>query len=100
MSWYKHLESKWSQISKRQQTIVYIVLYTIVFIIGFLITYSPFLQAGKSFVWKNDGTNQHYPYMMYVGRYLRRILLNAIKGDYSIPLFDISISSGDDVIGF
>lgn len=100
MLWDERLENKLGKITKRRQIWVYIGFYTIVFILCFILVYSPFLLNGKSFIWQNDGRNQHNPYMIYVGRYLRRILINAAKGDFSIPLYDLNIGPGDDVIGF
>ena len=48
-----------------------VTVYTVVFLVTFLLTYSPFLLARKSFIWDFDGQYQHYPILVYVGRYLR-----------------------------
>lgn len=100
MCWYERLEIKWNRGSKRQQAWVYIGLYTIIFIICFLIAYSPFIFSKKTLIWEVDGRTQFYPYMVYIGRYLRQILIGVTRGELSIPLFDLNISSGDDVLGF
>lgn len=69
------------------------------FVITFLLAYSPFLSEGKSFIWAaSDGRTQHYPVLVYIGRYLRLIVLNFLKGDFSIPLFDLNIGLGKDIL--
>ena len=65
---------------------------------AFLLAYSPFLQDGKSFIWKNDGRNVHYPTLVYIGRYFRQIILNLRQGKFAVPLFDLCIGTGNDII--
>lgn len=78
----------------------YLLAYTILFFAAFLLAYSPFLQEKRSFIWTvNDGRTQHYPTLVYAGRYLRQIMLQILKGDLSIPLFDLNLSMGGDIIG-
>lgn len=84
--------------SKRGQVCKYAGLYTSLFVFTFLLAYSPFLLEGKSFIWTGDGRTQHYPALVYIGRYLRQIILNILHGDWSIPLFDMNIGLGSDVI--
>lgn len=86
------------QTPKRKRILKYLCIYTLVFAVTFLFAYSPFLEAGKSFIWKSDGRNQHYPALVYIGRYLRRIVLNILEGNFSIPMFDLSLGLGEDVI--
>lgn len=75
-----------------------IFVYTLAFAILTLIIYSSYIIAGKSFVYKSDGLSQHYPSLAYFGEWLRGIVGNIFKGDFTIPLFDFSIGYGSDVV--
>ena len=90
---------RWSRASKKKRVFMYIGVYTPVFGAIFLLAYSPLLLALKSFVYKTDGKNLHLPYLVYVGRYLRQVAASLLKGDLSVPLFDICLGEGSDVIG-
>lgn len=71
--------------------------YMIPFTVGFLllqfIVYYPFASNGKSFIWNFDGINQHYPALVYYGRFLKNLL--AGKG---VPLVDFKIGMGFDTL--
>jgi len=73
--------------------------YTVMFLVTFLLAYSPFLLERKSFIWIVDGRSQHYPALAYIGRYLRGIMINLAHGNLSIPMFDLNIGVGADVVG-
>jgi uncharacterized membrane protein YfhO len=73
-------------------------VYTLLFLITFLLAYSPFLLAGKSFIWKDDGQYQHYQALAYLGMYLRQLILGVCKGQLSFPMFDLNLGLGEDVI--
>lgn len=104
MSWtentYANFAASWRQASSKKKALMYVAVYTIVFLTAFLIAYSPFLLSGKTFIWQFDGRTQHFPYMVYIGKTLRRIVLNLMNGQFVIPQFDLNIGPGDDVIGF
>ena len=78
---------------------MYILAYTAVFLLTALFVYSPFLQAGKSFIWNVDGRDQHFPSLVYIGRSLRRIALNLLKGEFAMPMFDLNMGLGEELIG-
>lgn len=104
MSWtenaYENFAASWRQASPKKKALMYLGVYTIVFLTAFLIAYSPFLLGGKSFVLINDGRNQYFRYLVYIGTTLRRIAQNLLNGKFAVPLFDINIGAGADVIGF
>lgn len=85
---------------KPKKLLLFLGLYTILFLITFVLAYSPFLLEGKSFIWSSDGRNQHYPMYVYIGRAIRKYILGFSKGNFSIPLFDISLGLGGDIIGY
>ncbi len=91
--------SGWSRASKKKKVFLYICVYTIVFGATFLLAYSPLLQNYKLFVNKYDGINLHLPYLAYMGRYLRQVASGLLKGEVSVPLFDICFGEGSDLIG-
>lgn len=97
MHWYERLEKRWELASNK--TLVHICVYTGLFLVTFLLAYSPFFEAGKSFIWIRDGRDMYYPTIVYIGRYLRQIILNIFQGKLIVPTFDINISSGSDIFG-
>ncbi len=90
----------WQQADKRKRIRMYICVYTVAFLIAFLIAYMPFFLRGCGFVWNEEGRLQHFPILIYVGKMLRHTFTNLLGGTLAIPLFDISIGSGDDIISF
>lgn len=83
---------------RKKKIIRFLMAYTALFLVTFLLAFSPFLQEGKTFIWNGDGREQHYPTLMYAGLYLRQIVLNLLQGEIAIPLFDINLAMGSDVI--
>ena len=66
--------------------------YTPLFLVGFCACYGAALLSGNSTIWTIDGLMQHYPYMMYVGQWIRQALTgNAVA-------FDFAIGLGEDVL--
>lgn len=88
----------WRKMSEQQKNRICVWIYSILFLVTFLLSYSPFIQAGKSFVWSADGRNQHFPAMVYIGRYLRQVFFSILDGQAKLPLFDLNLSMGGDVI--
>lgn len=76
----------------------YLFCYTLLFSVAFLLAYSPFWRTGKSYIWISDGRNQHYPTLAYIGRYLRQVVLHLLHGEIEVPLFDLNLAMGGDVI--
>ncbi len=79
------------------------IIYTIAFLFLLPFVYSVLLWEGKSFVFSGggdgDGLSQHYTALVYLGRWLREIFDNVlIKHQFSIPMWDMSIGYGADII--
>jgi len=91
-------ENVWTTASERKKFFTFLLVYTVIFLCTFFLAYGSFLLAGKSFIWQGDGRAQHYPAVVYIGRYLRQIVLNVFNGNFSIPLFDLNIGMGGDII--
>ena len=88
----------WRNLTGRKRVLFYILHYTVLFAVTFLLAYSPFLLGGKSFIWYKDARNQHYPTLVYIGRYLRQIIWDLLHGEIAFPLFDLNLAMGSDVI--
>lgn len=75
----------------------YLLNYTFCFLILSLAMLLPLLLAGKSLVWIGDGDAQYFPYLHYVGNYLRDFAENLFQGDFSVKMYDFTLGMGDDV---
>jgi len=72
----------------------YYIIYTAVFTAVAIAVYSSFLFSGRSFIWHQDGVEQHFNALAYFGRFLREFLLSG----FTLPMFDFSIGLGSDVL--
>ena len=45
-----------------------------------------------------DGINQHYRAMMYISDLYKNILSSFIHGQIDIPMYDLNIGMGDDIL--
>ena len=75
----------------------YIGKYTGAFLVLMGAMLLPLLAAGKSLIWTTDGKSQYYPYLYYMGRYLREFLQGLSGGDISARMYDFALGMGDDV---
>lgn len=98
-SLFQRFDVFWNRCSKRKRAFIYIGVYSVVFLAAFLLAYSPFLLNEKTFILKSDGRTQHYALLVYLGRAIRKYLLGILHGDFSVPLYDITIGLGADIIG-
>ena len=58
-----------------------------------------FVLCNKSFMWKSDGLGQTYPMFIYTGKWWRTIIKNIfIHHKFSIPMWDMSIGYGADIV--
>ncbi len=73
--------------------------YTAVFLLLALLVFGRFALAGRTFIWKEDGYNQHFKALIYYSRWLksygRQILT---QGIFSVPAFSLSLGYGSDLI--
>lgn len=74
-------------------------IYTCLFFIICIIGYIPYWTSNKSMIWQVDAIGQYYPAFIYIGHWLQKIVDNLLHGVFSIPLFDLSIGMGEDIIG-
>lgn len=96
---FQRFDDFWNGCSPKKKIFTYICIYTMIFSLTAVITYSPFIVEEKSFIWASDGRYQHWPALIYVGKWLREFAHNLINGTPAFKMFDISIGMGSDVIG-
>ncbi|SKB86944.1 Uncharacterized membrane protein YfhO [Lachnospiraceae bacterium] len=82
----------------REKKYSFWMLYSAAFTGMFLLCFSWFFIAHKTFVWKFDAIEQHYMGMLYCSRLFKAIIKNLMSGaGFVIPMWDMSIGFGSDV---
>lgn len=77
----------------------YFLVYTIVTLFLFGVTFGYFVLHGKSLVWKVDGLKQHYTALLYYSNYLQDIVRTLIfERRLEIPLYSYSLGYGSDIL--
>ena len=77
----------------------YVLLYTFLFCLLTPLVFYWFIKGGRSFIWINDGGDQHYIALLYYGRTLREWIGGIFQGNgFAFPLYDFTIGQGDDVL--
>lgn len=69
-----------------------LAVYTALFAVGFAACWLGVWLDGSSPVWQTDGLMQHYPFMVYVGRWVRAALSGTVQN------FDFALGFGEDVV--
>jgi len=77
----------------------FVIIYTILFALALLSACTPWIVAKTSFIWNIDGVNQHYPALVYLGKYIRETVNGFSKGIFHLNMWDIRIGLGSDIIG-
>lgn len=95
---YLWMENKWIEASRKQRIWIYLSIYTLCFLVTFLLAYSPFWMNEKSFIWYNDGSFQHYPALIYIGKYIRQLIRDLFRGNLSFRMFDLNLGMGSDIL--
>ncbi|MBS7007105.1 YfhO family protein [Anaerostipes sp.] len=78
-----------------------ILIYTGIFAVISCIVFYPMYQSGKSLVWTSmagDGLSQHLNSLAYWGEYLRAFFANLFAGHPSVPMWDMSLGYGGDIL--
>ncbi len=77
----------------------YLIAYTVLFLVTAGIGYGSTLLKGHSLIWQIDGIGQYYPAFLYIGEYFRTFLKGLLQGRVILPMYDLSIGFGEDIIG-
>lgn len=77
------------------------LIYTIIFAVTVCVVFYPMYESGKSFIWvanAGDGLSQHFNSLAYWGEYLRSFLKNLLEGHPSLPMWNMSLGYGSDIL--
>lgn len=78
----------------------YVLTYSAILIFLFILCFGQwFYKYNKAYFRSYDGLDQHYLSFLYVGRWIREIIRNIfIEHNFSIPMWDMSIGYGGDIL--
>jgi len=77
----------------------HVIWYTMLFAITAVAVYYAFWTKGKGFVWHEDGVEQHYIALLYLGQWGREVLKTVfIEHSLSIPVWDFAMGQGSDIL--
>lgn len=71
----------------------YFATYSVLFAILAMAIFAIYYIRGNSFVWKEDGINQHYQALAYIGEWLREWFSTG-----KMPMWDFNLGQGVDVL--
>jgi hypothetical protein len=74
-------------------------LYTLTFILICIAGFAPLFKNHLSAIWYIDGIGQYYPAFLYIGKYIRAFFTGLFQGNFNLPVYDLSIGMGEDIIG-
>lgn len=85
--------------SKESRNGKYFAVYSICFLVIGTVIFSALWRDGKSFIFKTDGLQQHFNALLYYRTWMRSIVHNLwVEHNFEIPLWDMSIGYGADII--
>ena len=77
----------------------YFFIFTILFAVLALISFSWFIFSGRTLIWEVDGWTQHYTALVYYGRFLRSIVKSVlINHEFVIPEWEFALGEGGDIV--
>lgn len=82
----------------RHKTAAYFVIYTAAFALMFALVFAVFIREGKTFLWRADTVSQYYPRAVFFANYIRDLLSNFLKGDFTLPMYDFRMGLGSEVV--
>ena len=83
---------------KLHKNLSYLIIYTVLFFLIFTGVYINFYARGLSFIQLPDGFHQYYPKMVYIDGFFKELFSNFLRGDFTVPQFDLNIGIGEDVL--
>ena len=83
---------------KRMSFGIYLLIYTVLFVITAAVVFSFFYVTGKSFIHSEDGIRQHYKSLCYFASYGREVLSQIFSGNFhGLPTYSFSFGEGADI---
>lgn len=81
-----------------KKSVVFLIIYTIVFSLCALAVFSCFLIFDKTLI-SSDGLRQHYVAFVYFGKYVREIIKGVfVSKTLTVPSFSFGIGYGGDIL--
>lgn len=100
-AWLQNYAESWHTKEPKYRKRVFLLSYTLLFLVMAGIVFWPFFKEGKTFIWvggASDGWAQHYTALVYYGRWLRDAAEQIFaEHNFSIPTFSFSIGYGSDL---
>lgn len=90
-------QDKWHCLEPRQRNRRVFRIYAVCATLLFFLCFSVLILCGRSNIWRVDGINQHYAFMVYTGNWLREAIQALFSGSV-IPVYDFSIGFGAGII--
>ena len=88
-----------SQLFRWLKSYVSLLLYTLLFVAVAIFANGIFADAGRNWLWDNDGVYQHFNSFLYANEYIRAIAKSIFRGEsLSIPLMNYTLGQGADII--
>lgn len=84
----------------REKRLFRVGVYTVTVFLTYYIAFSVFRKDNLTFTLSFDGRDQNYPWLAYVGEWMRQVFDHILHGNFNIPLFDMSIGWGDGTISY
>ena len=90
----------WLDLSDRRYRLrQYFVLYTALFAAVCGLAFSWYLLAGRTFIWQEDGWQQHYRALVYYAKYLRAALRELLQNHRLVlPMWEHALGEGNDIL--
>ena len=84
--------SLWDSLSGWRLFLFYLLHYTALFVVMWLICFAPFTRAGKTLIWTQDAMPQEYTYLIYLKTVLQEGFRSLLTGNgWAFPLYDFRV---------
>lgn len=82
---------------RKHKKLTYVVLYSVGFVVMFILVYLPFIENDISLIWRRDGISQYFPKAMLFSRNVRETVSNFLQGNFSISSYTFNLGLGDSI---
>lgn len=77
----------------------YFVLYTALFAFMCYVVFYWYFLTGRTFVWEDDGWEQHYKALVYYAKYMRSIVRELLYNhQFILPEWNFAFGEGNDIL--
>lgn len=72
--------------------------FSILFAVSVAVMYVPLFLSGKTLIRVTDGLDQHYPFFLFIGRWIRSSVTDLISGKGLPQVWDMHFGYGSDMV--